>query len=272
MKLGSLNINNLKLGSNQVKKVFSGSNLVWESFDLDYQDVLDYMFSQGYSLPSYEQRIKQNQLVLDLKSGGIWDKLDTLAVFATDGGVNSALVDWKRLTQYTAVNSPTFTVNQGFTGNGTSSFVDTNLNPNTAVGDFNFKLNDASFGVYIKNSPTINTFVFGSYADTIRMRNGSSNAQRVNSGDLSSGVAFQGIGLRSSNKTTSTDYVGFADLTRFDRTYAVSSNTNSNFLILSAVNNSLFSNATISLAYTGSSLVSEHTDLYNAINNYMSSL
>jgi len=241
-------------------------------FDPDYQAILNYAIAQGYTLPSVGQQSLQNQLLVDLKSAGVWSKLDTFSVFATDGNSDFALIDWKRLTQYTAVNSPTFTANEGFTGNGTSSFVDTNLNPNTAVGAFNFKLNDASFGVYIKNSPTNNTFVFGSYADTIRMRNGSSSGQRVNSGDVSATVNFLGIGLRSSNKTTSTDYVGFADLARFDRTFAVSSNTNSNFLILSAVNNSLFSNATISLAYTGSSLVSEHTDLYNAINNYMSSL
>jgi hypothetical protein len=35
MKLGSLNINNLKLGNNQVKKVFSGASLVWEIYLLD---------------------------------------------------------------------------------------------------------------------------------------------------------------------------------------------------------------------------------------------
>jgi hypothetical protein len=35
MILGSLNINNLKLGNNQVKKVFSGASLVWEAHLLD---------------------------------------------------------------------------------------------------------------------------------------------------------------------------------------------------------------------------------------------
>jgi hypothetical protein len=35
MKLGSLNISNLKLGNDQVKKVFSGASLVWEIYLLD---------------------------------------------------------------------------------------------------------------------------------------------------------------------------------------------------------------------------------------------
>jgi hypothetical protein len=40
---------------------------------------------------------------------GIWSKLDTFSVFATDGDSDFALIDWKRLSDYTAVNSPTFT-------------------------------------------------------------------------------------------------------------------------------------------------------------------
>jgi hypothetical protein len=56
----------------------------------------------------------QNQLVVDLKDGGIWSKLDTFAVFATDGDSDFALIDWIRLSDYTAFNSPTFTTNQGF--------------------------------------------------------------------------------------------------------------------------------------------------------------
>jgi hypothetical protein len=83
-------------------------------FDADYQAVLNYGTTQGYTLPSAGQQTLQNQLVVDLKAGGIWSKLDTFAVFATDGDSDFALIDWKRLSDYTAVNSPTFTTNQGF--------------------------------------------------------------------------------------------------------------------------------------------------------------
>jgi hypothetical protein len=56
-------------------------------FDADYQAVLDYATTQGYTLPSAGQQTLQNQLVVDLKAGGIWSKLDTFGVFATDGVV-----------------------------------------------------------------------------------------------------------------------------------------------------------------------------------------
>jgi hypothetical protein len=41
-------------------------------FDADYQAVLDYATTQGYTLPSAGQQTLQNQLVVDLKDGGIW--------------------------------------------------------------------------------------------------------------------------------------------------------------------------------------------------------
>jgi hypothetical protein len=41
-------------------------------FDADYQAVLDYATTQGYTLPSSGQQTLQNQLVVDLKDGGIW--------------------------------------------------------------------------------------------------------------------------------------------------------------------------------------------------------
>ena len=97
-------------------------------YDSEYKAILDYATTQGYKLPSVSQRLKQSVLLSSLKTAGVWSKLDTFANFATDGDSNFALIDWKRLTQYTAVNSPTFTTNQGFQGNGTSSYIDTNFN------------------------------------------------------------------------------------------------------------------------------------------------
>jgi hypothetical protein len=53
-------------------------------YDSDYQAVLNYATTQGYTLPSASQQIIQNQLVIDLKAGGIWNKLDVLYIFAND--------------------------------------------------------------------------------------------------------------------------------------------------------------------------------------------
>ena len=112
-----------------------------QGFDSDYQAVLNYATSLGYALPTAPQQENQNTLLVELKSYGIWNKLDSFCLFANNGGSNFALIDWKRLSLYTAVNSPTFTTNAGFLGNGTSSYIDTNFNISTGT---NYTLNNAS--------------------------------------------------------------------------------------------------------------------------------
>lgn len=119
------------------------------SFDADYQAVLDYATTQGYSLPSAGQQTLQNTLVTDLKTAGVWAKLDAFGVRAVDGDSNFALIDWKRLLTTTAINSPTFTTNVGFTGDGATSYIDNLYNP--SVDAVNYTLNSASIGTYLQD-------------------------------------------------------------------------------------------------------------------------
>jgi hypothetical protein len=238
-------------------------------FDADYQAILNYATSLGYTLPSARQQVKQNQLVLDLKAGGIWSKLDTFRVYATDGSSSYALIDWKRLSLCTAINSPTFTTNQGYSGNGTSSYIDTNFNPNTPVGANNYKLENASVGAWV--------FVVGgngllgaNNSSNLSLRNTSSGQQRINSGNTVTAVDLSGTGLKSANKTSSTNYTMFNNLTSTSG-IVNSAGINDTITDFKAVGTLFFSGIT-SISYAGASLVAEHTDLYNAFNTYMTSL
>jgi hypothetical protein len=110
-------------------------------YDADYQAILDYATTQGYTLPSQTVRDSGNAFVEDLKAIGVWDSLDVLYVFATDGGRDFAKINWKDPDgnyNCTEVNSPTFTANEGFKGNGTSSYLNTNLNLNADSASLNF--------------------------------------------------------------------------------------------------------------------------------------
>jgi len=98
-------------------------------FDSDYQAVLDFATSEGDTLPSASQQILQNNVVLSLKDKGLWNKKDVFGLFATNGNVDFALICWKRLIKMDAINSPFFSANSGFTGNGTSSYIDTKFKP-----------------------------------------------------------------------------------------------------------------------------------------------
>ena len=118
-------------------------------FDPDYKAVLDYANARGYALPSSYQLTLQNRLVLDLKDAGVWSKLDLFYVFATDGDSDFASINWKDPNNFecTEVNSPTFTTNEGFASNGTSSYLNTNFNLST--DGTNYSQNDAGsiFGI-----------------------------------------------------------------------------------------------------------------------------
>lgn len=79
---------------------------------------------------SGDREILVDNLVSCLKSSGVWVLLDRLWIFAADNEP-SALIDMVALDQATAINTPTFTANVGYAGNGSTSYIDTTYNPST---------------------------------------------------------------------------------------------------------------------------------------------
>ena len=72
--------------------------------------------SNGGTVSAGRQTIV-NDLIAGLKADGVWIKLDRLWLFAAEDQP-SALTDLVGLTLATAVNSPTFTADEGYTSNG----------------------------------------------------------------------------------------------------------------------------------------------------------
>jgi hypothetical protein len=242
------------------------------SFDPDYQAVLNYATSQSYTLPSASQQILQNQLVLDLKAGGIWSKLDTFGVFATDGSSDFALIDWKRLSQYTAVNSPTFTANQGFQGDGTSSYINTNFNP--ATQGVNFANNSASISLYVKIAQTVGLDILGEPNSIIRLRNGNNVLQRINAGsNAAANINMSGTGVLTWNKNSGSNWTFYNNLTQSYNGSFISNTSPFNNLLIFSFNTTIsFSNPQISIVAMGSSLDAENTNLNTHFNSYINSL
>jgi hypothetical protein len=251
-----------------------GSSIVQFAFDADYQAVLDYATTQGYTLPSESQQLLQNQLVVDLKDGGIWSKLDSFAVFATDGNSDFALIDWKRLTQYTAYNSPTFTANEGFQGDGTSSYIDSNFNPFT--NGTNYTLNSASIGGYMR---LYDTSPAGSEG-FVYLDDGLSRAwmryttRRLYMNSLSFTLhtsTFAGNNKFSSFVRTSSINVGIYIDGSLSANVANTSLSvpNNTFLTLKGETTN-YSNSQMSMIYVGGDLSSEQNDFYTAFyTNYL---
>jgi hypothetical protein len=89
-------------------------------------------------------------LIVGLKSDGVWSKLDRLWLFAAEN-TQSALIDLVGLVSATPVSSPTFTPDQGYAGDGTTSYIDTLFIPSTH--GVTYTLNSAHFSVWDTESP-----------------------------------------------------------------------------------------------------------------------
>ena len=262
-------------------KTWLNDNGYWTSYgsaEVEYQAVLTRATALGYTLPSAGQQIKQNQLIVDLKAAGVWTRLDVLYMFATDGNNSFATLNWKNPTtnQCTLVNTPTFTTNQGFTGNGVSSNIDTNYNPNTFSSP-NYLLNDASLGWWKRTTGTIasNRRLISVTSGRINIVNTNTNYQMFNTTfGTGSGQTiptdFSITGFALANKTGSlagTNYV--ANTTPRNYTVvggAIDVLPSTNIILL------ISSDTQISYFFAGANLNSYVSPIYTAFTNYLNTI
>jgi hypothetical protein len=244
------------------------------AFSAQYQAVLTEATAQGYTLPSASQQAKQNTLLNTLISTGVWAKLDVLFVLANDGGASFACINWKNPsgTKATLISSPTFTTNQGFNSNGSSSYIDTNYNASTQgvnftnnnAGEFGYQVG-ALFGRLFGTSGGAGDGV--NLADTV--------GQRLNmplGNNLNTTADMTENGFKLINRTSSTDVVLFNETTRLDKTTAIATRISATRRILNAQNNFLDTNGKVSIYGNGASLVDEALSLRTAIITYLTSL
>lgn len=91
------------------------------------------LVSRFTTQPTKARKILIDTLIGSLKTAGVWSKLDAFYMLAA-ADAQSSLLNWVS-TSYnlTAVNSPAFVVDRGYTGDGSTSYLDTGFNPTTAV-------------------------------------------------------------------------------------------------------------------------------------------
>jgi hypothetical protein len=245
------------------------------SFDADYQAVLDYGTTQGYTLPSLSQQVLQNQLVKDLKAAGIWSKLDIFYVFATDGDSDFASINWKDPNNFeiTEVNSPTFTTNVGFTGNASSAYLNTNWSVlNDSV---NFEQNNATIGAYGVLNTTYDVGVRIGFNTSMSCLYQAS-AIRLN-GDTVNVSNGQGTHLLQHNRINSSNVSQYINGVLTDSAISTSDPLADLQVYILALNanlvTSFFNSNTYNVVYLGANLESEASDIYTAIyTNYLANL
>ena len=241
-------------------------------FDTDYQAVLDFATSEGITLPSANQQILQNNVVLSLKDKGLWNKKDAFGLFATDGNVDFALICWKRLIKMTAFNSPAFAENAGFTGNGTSSYIDTKFK--SATDGVNFLLDDAGYSVNVGTTTPSGDVILGN-SDVneggVRIKQKFSADSELNSVSFPNGADYENGGNLHIDRINSTQVV----LKSEDGINTVTSNsttlTSNPALIFRLGGN--YGNGNIKAFSARSSFTDQEKNDYNTIiNTYLNAL
>lgn len=246
------------------------SNVVY-ILDADYYAVLSRGTTLGYTLPDATLQGKQNATVLSFKSAGIWSKLDVLYIMATNNS-NMATLNFKNPSahQLTLVNSPTFTANQGFKGNASTSYLNTNFNP--ATSGVQYTLNNASRFIYLKTAFVTSPYYILDSAQTFSintLQNRSVNDQKINQGTsaVSSNADLSGVGLKVINRTSSTNVELFNGSTQLSRTATSTSISSLNQWVLSSG-----CDARASVYGMGASLVAENAQLKIILDTYINSL
>lgn len=234
--------------------------------------------ADGGSVSAGRQTLVDN-LITSLKSGSVWTTRDAIYLYAAENS-QSSLRDIKTALAATAVNSPTFTIDRGYAGNGTTSYVDTNYNPTTFSGA-SFVQDSACFGGWCLTSAQTATNSLGEYDGTdgctLVPRDAADTAHlRINQTLDSIGTASastDGSGLWSANRSganASEFYRNASELTVATNPDRVSVAVNNLTFSTGRISASLFGTQQWACFHAGGSMNSTaQTAFYNALLTYM---
>lgn len=132
-------------------------------FSDEYIAFRNYLESQSIPLPSTAGQQADDQLIKDLKDAGLWDEVDAIWNFTTEGVADYALVNLKNPGTFTATLhgtvSPSYVAKEGFYGNAAQeAYINHNWVPNNSSI---FLQDDASIHVYTTDDTQSNDNLVG---------------------------------------------------------------------------------------------------------------
>lgn len=129
-----------------------------------YDPATDALCAAMTSAPSTDRRLLIDGTVRRLKTSGLWDALEIFYVLAAHDA-QAARLNWAAPTTYalTATNSPTFTADRGYTGNGSNTSLDSSYVP--TINAVKYAQNSAAIFVWSLSNTRANNSIdvgFGS--------------------------------------------------------------------------------------------------------------
>jgi hypothetical protein len=215
-------------------------------------------------------------LICGLVSDGVYAQQDSLLVFAAQDVTSSLLDLTANAHNATAVNAPTFAANQGYTGNGTSSYIDTNYNP--SVSSSGMSLNNTHGAVYFGTTQTTALVPgYGSNNSLFRMLvTGKPTMALQNRNDASNTLSFSDASaadnrLFASTRRDSTQFFLFINGASASSVAATSTTLSDEiYALASGTGPATFSNAQVRALSVGQQLSdAQALALYNRLHAYM---
>jgi hypothetical protein len=248
-----------------------------KQIDAEYEPETAALFARMTVRPDNTRRHAIDTLVSSLKTNGLWSKLDGLYLFAAHTS-QAGLLNWCRTeANFTAINSPVFTADVGFTGDGVGASL-SNVNSATVKT----QALDMTTAVWVSKVPVVPqtsnavwwtgwnwSLAPGQTATQIAWRLARTGATTT---------ASSRTGLFSFSRTAATVASVYRDGSKIGTetgTYDAAGNylVTAPIRVFSANGTANFTTDTVSaLAYGSSMTDAQHTTLYTAINNYMTAV
>jgi hypothetical protein len=224
--------------------------------------------------PSAARRTLIQNCIVALQDAGIWDELDVLYLFAAADS-QAACLNWKAPASNVAVptNTPTFTADRGYAGNGTTSYVDTTFAP--ATHGVNWTQNDASLWVWCLTDSQNSARDAGNMTaplSSVVARSGSGAFNgHINQGGASTfGAISNSLGMTGVQRRGATDLRGWRDGVQHGSTQTtVSTAVTTQSLWVCGGNATSFNTRQESFFAAGASLTGLEATFFNIIGEYL---
>ena len=250
--------------------------IVSAGYDADAQAFFDRVTTAGGTLTTTEKNAT-NQLVLDMKSAGIWTAMR--AVYPMVGASAAACAQNLKSSSFTGTFTSGWTfASTGVTGNGTSAYMNTFFNP---ANESSVASNDFSMGVYLRTQvggTDSQMGNFGASGDVLMIANyNSTNVLYrlfttldnigANSGNVSKGLTSL------STLTTSTQKVYKQGTLIYTGTSTTTIKGNKDIYVGGINGIGLYSSAQFAFSYIGNGLTDTNvSNLYTAVQAFQTTL
>jgi len=250
------------------------------AYIFQYQVVLNYATGQNWGLPNDAQRSVQNTLMTSFVNSGIFAKLDALYILATNGSQEFSRINWispgsNNLTA-SGAPAPTFDSNLGWrvTSTGTG-YMDTNFKFTGTS-----KLRQTSGSAFAWIEQFANGYFLGHAGTagddelTLRFNNQNNQNNRMMANANSSvNINFSGNGLKAGYSTAANTqkYYSANTLINTEGRPSQGPDTQNNVSLFRSANNYAAGGQRVALFGFGENIESSHSQLYTALNTYMTS-